>query len=142
NNILTHNELYIIDQWNNDLAKTNLVNTHSEGGVYELDEKFTAGATIEYDQEKALEDADFIYVKSWSSYRDYGKINCTDPSWMMTADKLENTHQAKVMHCLPVRRNLVIGDNILDGNSSLVVEEAGNRVWAAQAVLAEILKNI
>jgi len=129
-------------QWTNAWGKANFVITHPEGGGYELDEKFTAGATIEYDQEKALEDADFIYVKSWSSYRDYGKINCTDPSWMMTADKLENTHQAKVMHCLPVRRNLVIGDNILDGNSSLVVEEAGNRVWAAQAVLAEILKNI
>ncbi len=127
-------------QWTNAWGKADFVITHPEG--YELDEKFTAGAKIEYQQEKALEGADFVYVKSWSSYHDYGKIKCTDSSWMMTADKLKNTNQAKVMHCLPVRRNLVIADDVLDSNSSLVVEEAGNRVWAAQAVLAEILKNI
>lgn len=126
-------------QWMNAWGETDFVITHPEG--YELDEKFSGNATIEYDQDKALRDADFVYVKNWSSYRDYGKITCTDPSWMVTNDKLKHTNQAKIMHCLPVRRNVVIADEVLDGPQSIVIQEAGNRVWAAQAVLSEILRN-
>lgn len=128
-------------QWINAWGKTNFVITHPSTGGYELDQKFTNGAQIEYDQEKALKDADFVYVKNWSSYKDYGKVTVNDPSWMLTPDKLKNTNDAKVMHCLPVRRNLVVADEVLDSPQSIVVEEAGNRVWAAQAVLAELLKN-
>lgn len=108
---------------------------------YELNTTFTSGATVTYSQDEALEGADFVYVKNWSSYEQYGKILNTDPSWMMTNKKLSLTQQAKVMHCLPVRRNVVIADEILDGPNSIVIQEAGNRVWAAQAVLAELLKN-
>lgn len=126
-------------QWMNAWGETDFVITHPKG--YELDEKFSGNATIEYDQDKALQDADFVYVKNWSSYQDYGKIVCTDPAWMVTNDKLKHTNQAKVMHCLPVRRNVVIADEVLDGPQSIVIQEAGNRVWAAQAVLSEILRN-
>ncbi|MDR6569717.1 N-succinyl-L-ornithine transcarbamylase [Chitinophaga ginsengisegetis] len=125
-------------QWMNAWGEADFVITHPEG--YELDEKFSGNAQIEYDQDKALQDADFVYVKNWSSYKDYGKITCTDPSWMFTNEKLKLTNAAKVMHCLPVRRNVVIADEVLDGPQSIVIREAGNRVWAAQAVLSEILK--
>ncbi|MBC9930413.1 N-acetylornithine carbamoyltransferase [Chitinophaga qingshengii] len=125
-------------QWMNAWGEVEFVIAHPEG--YELDEKFSGNARIEHNQDKALEGADFVYVKNWSSYRDYGKITCTDPSWMMTNDKLKHTNTAKVMHCLPVRRNVVIADEVLDGPQSIVIPEAGNRVWAAQAVLSEILK--
>ncbi|MBO9733043.1 MAG: N-acetylornithine carbamoyltransferase [Chitinophaga sp.] len=125
-------------QWMNAWGEVDFVITHPEG--YELDEQFSGNATIEYDQDKALKDADFVYVKNWSSYKDYGKITCTDPSWTFTNEKLKLTNSAKVMHCLPVRRNVVIADEVLDGPQSIVIQEAGNRVWAAQAVLSEILK--
>ncbi|WP_143305264.1 N-acetylornithine carbamoyltransferase [Chitinophaga vietnamensis] len=125
-------------QWMNAWGEVDFVITHPEG--YELDEKFSGNARIEHDQDKALEGADFVYVKNWSSYKDYGKVTCTDSSWMMTNDKLKHTNTAKVMHCLPVRRNVVIADEVLDGPQSIVIPEAGNRVWAAQAVLSEILK--
>ena len=88
---------------------------------------------------EALKNADFVYVKNWSTYTDYGKIYCNDPEWMLTCDKLKYTNNAKVMHCLPVRRNVELSDEILDSSTSLVTEEASNRVWAAQAVLSEIL---
>ena len=113
--------------------------THPED--YELDEKFTHGATITHNQDEALQDADFVYVKNWSTYQDYGKIYCNDPEWMLTEEKLRLTNNAKVMHCLPVRRNVELSDEVLDSPSSIVTLEASNRVWAAQAVLAEILKN-
>lgn len=125
-------------QWINAWGEADFVITHPKG--YELDKKFTGDTPIEYDQDKALQDADFVYVKNWSSYEDYGKITCTDSSWMVTNDKLKGTNQAKVMHCLPVRRNVVIADEVLDGPQSIVIKEAGNRVWAAQAVLSQILK--
>lgn len=127
--------------WSENLAtegkKIDFVITHPED--YELDKKFTKGAQIEYDQDKALEGADYIYVKNWSTYTDYGKIYCNDPGWMLTLDKLKATNNAKVMHCLPVRRNVELSDEILDSPNSLVTQEAGNRVWAAQAVLSEII---
>lgn len=125
-------------QWINRWNEADFTIVQPQG--YELDEKITQGATIMHDQDEALKDTDFVYVKNWSSYNDYGKVLCDDPSWMITKKKLERTNQAKVMHCLPVRRNLVIDDEVLDGAQSLVTEEAGNRVWAAQAVLSEILR--
>lgn len=125
-------------QWINAWGEADFVITHPED--YELDTQFTNGATITQNQDEALKDADFVYVKNWSTYTDYGKIYSNDPAWMLTEDKLKLTNNAKVMHCLPVRRNVELSDEILDGPNSLVSAQAGNRVWAAQVVLAEILK--
>jgi N-succinyl-L-ornithine transcarbamylase len=125
-------------QWINAWGKSDFIITHPED--YELDENFTKGATITHDQDEALKDADFVYVKNWSTYNDYGKIYNNDPEWMLTNEKLELTKNARVMHCLPVRRNVELSDEVLDGPNSLVTQEASNRVWAAQAVLSEILK--
>ncbi|MBX2970860.1 MAG: acetylornithine carbamoyltransferase [Cyclobacteriaceae bacterium] len=125
-------------QWINAWGEADFVITHPED--YELDVQFTKGAAITHNQEEALRDADYVYVKNWSTYTDYGKIYCNDPSWMLTNQKLSKTNQAKVMHCLPVRRNVELSDEVLDGANSLVTQQAGNRVWAAQAVLSEILK--
>ena len=124
-------------QWVNAWGEADFVITHPSD--YELDEKFTKGATIIQDQDAALEGADFVYVKNWSTYTDYGKVYENDPKWMLTEENLKKSNQAKVMHCLPVRRNVELSDEILDGAHSLVTEEASNRVWAAQAVIAEIL---
>jgi N-succinyl-L-ornithine transcarbamylase len=127
-------------EWINALGEAEFVITHPEN--YELDTKFTKGAAILYDQEEALKDADFVYVKNWSTYTDYGKILCDDSKWMLTQEKLKLTRKAKVMHCLPVRRNVELSAEVLDGPSSSITLQAGNRVWAAQAVLAELLKNL
>lgn len=127
-------------QWINAWGEADFFITHPEN--YELDEQFTKGATITHDQDAALKDADYVYVKNWSSYKDYGKILCTDESWMLTNEKLKLTNSAKVMHCLPVRRNVELSDEILDGPNSIITQEAANRVWAAQAVLSEILAPI
>lgn len=127
-------------QWVNAWDAADFVIAHPEG--YELDPAFVQQASVEHDQDKALRDADFIYVKNWSSTAQYGKHVCEDPSWMLTPEKLLPTRQAKVMHCLPVRRNLELSAAILDGPQSIVIEQAANRVWAAQAVLAEILKGL
>lgn len=124
-------------QWINTWGEADFVITHPED--YELSKEFTNGATITTNQDEALKDADFVYVKNWSTYTDYGKIYCNDPGWMLTNEKLKLTNNAKVMHCLPVRRNVELSDEILDGPNSLVTQQAGNRVWAAQAVLSEIL---
>jgi N-succinyl-L-ornithine transcarbamylase len=104
-----------------------------------LDPKITKNIKIEYDQEKALKGADFVYVKNWSSYKNYGKVINQDKNWMITQKKLGN---AKFMHCLPVRRNVVVEDEVLDGNQSLVIEQANNRTFAAQIVLKKILETI
>jgi hypothetical protein len=108
---------------------------------YTLHPAYTGRATIEYNQQKALEGADFVYVKNWSSYADYGKVLCTDPSWMLTQQHLEHTNAARVMHCLPVRRNVELSDEILDGSHSLVLKQAENRVFAAQTILKRMLEN-
>ena len=126
-------------QWVNAWEGSDFVITHPE--EYELDTKFSNGATIITDQDEALQGADFVYVKNWSTYNDYGKIYCNDPRWMLTNKKLKQTNNARVMHCLPVRRNVELSDEVLDGRNSIVTQQASNRVWAAQAVLAEILKN-
>jgi N-succinyl-L-ornithine transcarbamylase len=125
-------------QWINHWGQADFVITHPED--YELNEKFTKGATITHHQQEALANADFVYVKNWSTYTDYGKIYCNDPQWMLTQKKLSATNHAKVMHCLPVRRNIELSDEILDSANSFVTQQAANRVWAAQAVLSEILK--
>jgi N-succinyl-L-ornithine transcarbamylase len=109
---------------------------------YELSEDFTPGARIMYNLEEALKGADYIYVKNWSSYKEYGKVLTYPEGWMMNNDKLKGTNDAKVMHCLPVRRDLELSSEILDGPNSLVIHEAGNRLWAAQAVLKELLQNL
>jgi N-succinyl-L-ornithine transcarbamylase len=127
-------------QWINAWGEADFVITHPED--YELDAQFTKGATITQNQAAALKDADFVYVKNWSTFNDYGRIYCNDPSWMLTTEKLQLTNNAKVMHCLPVRRNVELSDEILDSASSIVTQEAGNRVWAAQAVLSEILSGL
>ena len=124
-------------QWINAWGNADFVITHPE--YYELSEEFTKGATISYNQDEAIKDADFIYVKNWSTFRDYGKIYCNDKKWMLTNKKMQLTNHAKVMHCLPVRRNVELSDEILDSKQSLVTEQAANRVWAAQAVISEIL---
>jgi N-succinyl-L-ornithine transcarbamylase len=124
-------------EWVNAWGQADFVITHPED--YELDPRFTNGATITHNQQEALNGADFIYVKNWSTYNDYGKIYCNDPEWMLTNEQLKATNNARVMHCLPVRRNVELSDEILDGPNSIVTHQASNRVWAAQAVLHELL---
>jgi N-succinyl-L-ornithine transcarbamylase len=126
-------------QWINAWNEAEFVITHPED--YQLDEQFSKGAQITTNQDEALKDADFIYVKNWSTYQDYGRIYCNDPEWMLTNEKLRLTNNARVMHCLPVRRNVELSDEILDGQNSIVTQQASNRVWAAQAVISEILGN-
>jgi N-succinyl-L-ornithine transcarbamylase len=124
-------------EWVNAWGEADFVITHPEG--YDLSTDYTNGASITHDQQAALKEADFVYVKNWSSYQDYGKVLCTDANWMLTPEKLAVSNDAKIMHCLPVRRNVELSDAILDSANSLVTKEASNRVWAAQAVLSEIL---
>lgn len=121
-------------------ADVDFVITHPAG--YELSTDFTQGATITHNQDAAIADADFIYVKNWSAYEPYGQIFGENLDWMLTNDRLKITNNAKVMHCLPVRRDLELSSEILDGPSSIVVHEAGNRVWAAQAVLKQMLEQL
>ncbi len=118
------------------LQDADFVITHPKG--YELNSKITRNSTIEYDQSKALQNADFVYVKNWSSYNDYGKVMHENSGWMMTKEKLGH---AKFMHCLPVRRNVVVEDGVLDSNQSLIIEQANNRTYAAQLVIKKILEN-
>ena len=124
-------------QWVNAWGKADFVITHPEG--YELNEKYTKGVQIIHDQNEALKNADFVYVKNWSAYHDYGAMPGNHPDWMLTNKKLKESNNAKIMHCLPVRRNVELSDELLDGVNSLVTQQASNRVWAAQAVISEIL---
>lgn len=111
--------------------------THPEG--YDLAPEFVGNATVLYNQNKALEGADFVYGKNWSSYSDYGKVITQGSEWMITEEKMQLTNQGKFMHCLPVRRNVKVSDAVLDGTQSLVIDQAANREWAAQAALKELL---
>ena len=111
--------------------------THPKG--YELNPDITKNSTINYDQDDALENADFVYVKNWSSYTDYGKVLQQDSNWMMTKAKLG---KAKFMHCLPVRRNVVVEDAVLDSDQSIVIEQANNRTFAAQIIMKHILEDL
>lgn len=116
-----------------------LVITNPEG--YDLAPELTKDTPVLHDQEEALKDADFVYVKNWSSYQDYGKVLNQDPSWTFSGEKMKLTNDAKVMHCLPVRRNVVIADEVLDSPNSVVIQQAGNRTYAAQAVLKKLLES-
>ncbi len=115
-----------------------LVVTHPEG--YELAPEFMGNVKVEYDQDKAFKGADFIYAKNWSAYGDYGKILSKDMRWTVSMDKMKLTNEARFMHCLPVRRNMIVTDEVLDSNLSIVVKEAENRVYSAQTVLKMILE--
>jgi N-succinyl-L-ornithine transcarbamylase len=108
---------------------------------YELNPEITKNTPLIYDQEEALKDADFVYAKNWCSYSDYGNILRTDEQWMLTAKKMKLTNNAKFMHCLPIRRNVVVSDDVLDHSNSLVIEQANNRTYAAQWVLKQLLEN-
>ena len=121
------------------LLEANFVITHPVG--FELANHITKEVPIEYDQEKALKDADFVYVKNWSSYIDYGKSS-QDENWRITEEKMQLTNNAKFMHCLPVRRNVVIDDAVIDSENAIVIQQANNRTYAAQLVLKKILKKI
>ena len=114
--------------------------THPQG--YELAEQFTKGAKIIYNQDEAFKGADFIYAKNWSSYKEYGKILSQDKNWMITNKKMALTNNAKFMHCLPVRRNVIVADEVLDGPSSAVIQQAHNRIYSAQVVLKKILQSL
>lgn len=118
-------------------SEVELVITHPRG--LELDERFTAGAKIVYDQKEAFQGADFIYAKNWSSYREYGRM-VDAPEWIIDGKKMGWTNNAKFMHCLPVRRNVEVADEVLDSPQSLVIQQAANREFATQVVLREILK--
>ena len=108
---------------------------------YELNPKITKNIPLIYNQEKALEGADFVYAKNWCSYNDYGKILRSDEEWMINAEKMKLTNGAKFMHCLPIRRNIVATDDVLDDSCSLVIEQANNRTYAAQWVLKKLIEN-
>jgi len=123
------------------IADVDLVVTNPQG--YELADEFMNGVTLEYDQQKAFEGADFIYAKNWSSYSEYGQILNKDEAWRITQDKLTNwANNAYFMHCLPVRRNVVVEDAVLDGPNSIVIQQANNRTWAAQAVVKKVLEGL
>ena len=120
-------------------ANVDLVITNPKG--YDLSEEFTEGISIIHHQNEALKNADFVYAKNWSQYVDYGKISNEFKDWQITAEKMKLTNNAMFMHCLPVRRNVVVADEVLDGKNSLVIEQANNRTYAAQVVLTKILQH-
>lgn len=116
-----------------------LVATHPEG--YELAPEFMGNVKVEYNQDKAFEGADFIYAKNWASYTHYGQILSKDMNWTVDARKMALTNNARFMHCLPVRRNMIVTDEVIDSQASIVIPEAANREWSAQAVLKMILED-
>ncbi len=119
-------------------ANVDLVLTHPKG--YELATEFSEGVKVEYDQKKAFENADFIYAKNWASYEQYGQILSQDRSWTVDEEKMALTNNAKFMHCLPVRRNMIVTDGVIDSKNSIVIDEAANRVVSAQVVIKRILE--
>nr|WP_319400224.1 N-acetylornithine carbamoyltransferase [uncultured Carboxylicivirga sp.] len=121
-------------------ADVEFVVTHPKG--YELAPEFSDGVTVEYDQKKAFEGADFIYAKNWASYNDYGKVLSKDMSWTVNEEKMALTNSAKFMHCLPVRRNMIVTDAVIDSENSIVVDEAANRVVSAQVVIKRMLESL
>lgn len=121
-------------------ADVEFVITHPKG--YELASEFTQGVTIEYDQNKAFEGADFIYAKNWASYTDYGQILSKDMSWTVDTKKMNMTNDAKFMHCLPVRRNMIVTDEVIESPNSIVIDEAENRVVSAQVVIKRMLESL
>jgi N-succinyl-L-ornithine transcarbamylase len=131
-------------EWMNAAPDVDLVITHPKG--YELDPKFIGNARVEYDQKKAFEGADFIYAKNWSNpgvtnLADYGKITCEDRSWTVDTEHMSWTNNGKFLHCLPVRRGLIVTDDVIEGPNSLVIPEAANREISAQVVLKRVLES-
>jgi N-succinyl-L-ornithine transcarbamylase len=126
-------------EWMN-VSDVDFVITHPEG--YELAEQFSGPARVTHNQKEAFEGADFIYAKNWSSYSQYGQILSRDSSWMVDKAKMDLTNQAKFMHCLPVRRNLIVADEVIDSPNSVVIQQAGNRLWSVQAVLKRMLEEM
>lgn len=118
-------------------ANYDLTITHPKG--YDLAPEFVGNAQVEYDQKKAFEEADFIYAKNWSSYTKYGEILSEDKNWMIDETKMKLTNNAKFMHCLPVRRNVVVSDGVIDSPNSVVIEQAGNRIVSAQTIFKKLL---
>lgn len=114
--------------------------TNPEG--YDLDPNFVKDTPVIHNQEEALKDADFIYVKNWSSFEDYAATPEVKENWMLTNEKLVNTNNAKVMHCLPVRRNVELSDEVMDSENSIIYQQAKNRIFSAQTVFSEILDQI
>lgn len=132
-------------EWMLAAPNVDLVITHPEG--YELDPKFTQGATIEYDQKKAFQGADFVYAKNWSCPgvtrpSDYGKIISKDMSWTVDAEHMSRTNNGKFMHCLPVRRGLIVTDDVIESPNSLVIPEAANREISAEVVIKRMLESL
>lgn len=123
-------------------ADVDFIITHPEG--YELDPKFVRGAKVEYDQDKALAGADFVYAKNWAAFADsnYGKILSKDRSWTVSTEKMALTNNAYFMHCLPVRRNMIVTDEVIESPQSIVIQEAANREISAQTVIKRILESI
>ncbi len=123
-------------------AGYDFVITHPHG--YELDPAFTKGAKIEYDQRKAFEGADFIYAKNWSAYEDpnYGKVLSTNRDWTVDSEKMALTNNAYFMHCLPVRRNMIVTDDVIESDRSIVIPEAANREISAQVVIKRLLESL
>ena len=120
------------------VSDMNLIVTHPDG--YDLSSEIMEGVRFEPDQLKAFEGADFIYAKNWSSFSNYGQIVSKDASWMITQDKMKLTNQAKFMHCLPVRRNVVVDEKVLDSSNSIVLDQAANRIVSMQTVLQSIME--
>lgn len=116
--------------------------THPKG--YELDPKFVGNARVEYDQDKALKGADFVYAKNWSAYMDpnYGQVMNMDRAWTITTEKMKLTNNARFMHCLPVRRNMIVSDDVIESERSIVIQEAANREISAQVVLKRLLESL
>ena len=121
------------------MSNYDLVITNPFG--YYLNPKITKGINVTHNQEEAFKNADFIYAKNWSRYDDYGKVLINNDKWMINKRKMEITNNAKFMHCLPVRRNVVVEDAVLDSNYSLVINQANNRTYAAQTILKKIILN-
>ena len=123
-------------------ADYDFVITHPHG--YELDEQFTAGVPIIYDQDEALRGADFVYAKNWAAYADpnYGKVLSKDRSWTITTEKMALTDNAYFMHCLPVRRNMIVSDDVIESDRSIVIPEAANREISATVVLKRLLEGL
>ncbi len=126
-------------EWMNK-SDVDFVVTHPKG--YELATEFVGDAKVEYNQDEAFKDADFVYAKNWSSYNEYGKIISEDTNWQITQEKMALTNKGKFMHCLPVRRNVIVSDGVLDSDSSIVIQEAGNREFSAQVVIKRILEGL
>ena len=120
-------------------SDVDFVIAHPEG--YELNPEVTQNAKITHNQNEAFANADFIYAKNWSSWKDYGKILSTDVNWTVSKEKMLLTENARFMHCLPVRRNMIVTDEVLDSEGSIVIPQANNRTFAAQAILTKILEN-